>query len=209
MNLSNMVDASTSLWSAAGISREAGTVYTALIADGPSGVSTIARRTELHRVLVYRALKELQAAQLIRSEARGRRAQYIAESPELLRKRCATHAAERDRALDALDAAYVGEQRPHATVRVRSGARGLATVLEDLATNLDRGGTFYRYSSRKPGTDVERYVPKEYRTARDAKRLQQFVITNTALRNRPFQKRMDCFSKVVPAAQDPFEYNVA
>ncbi|MDO8622420.1 MAG: helix-turn-helix domain-containing protein, partial [bacterium] len=192
----------------AGLTDEEGAVYAALAEVGAMSVASIARRAGLHRPVVYQALASLQKCELVTTQTQGKRAHYVAASPAKLRALAAERTATFEQTLVLLERAYANRgERP--AIRTLEGAQALQRVLDDLAEQLPKGGTFYRYSSRKPSLDAERFVPKNFRQRRDAKRLEQFVITNAALRASPHQQRIACFSKVVPKVEDPFEYNVA
>ncbi|MBI4142954.1 helix-turn-helix domain-containing protein [Candidatus Uhrbacteria bacterium] len=195
-------------WMSAGLDQRESAVYRALLASGPSPVAPIARRTNLHRPVVYRALAALESHGLVTNVTRGKRTHYVAEPPDRLRAMAASRAEELTSAIAALERVHA-RNRTRPSVRVLEGADGLRAVLADLTEKLPKGGTFYRYSSRAPALDAERFVPKDFRQRRDAKRLEQFVVTNAALRASPHRKRIECFSKVVPKVEDPFEYNVA
>ena len=91
--------------------------------------------------------------------------------------------------------------------RIMRGKVRLRAVLKDLTASLQRGTAFYRISSRKADTDVEQYTPVDYRAERDRKKLEQFVITNSALKDGHFKKRIECLSKAVPRSENLFEEN--
>lgn len=192
----------------AGLTEEEGAVYAALVEKGAANVASIARIAGVHRPVAYAALAALQERGLVTTQAQGKRAHYVAASPARLRTLAQERTTTFEQTLVGLERAYANRgERP--AMRTLEGAPALQQILDDLAEQLPKGGTFYRYSSRKPSLDAERFVPKGYRQRRDAKKLEQFVITNTALREAPHQKRIACFSKVVPKVDDPFEYNVA
>ncbi len=191
-----------------GLAEHEGIVYTALLETGAATVSTIAKHAGIHRPMIYKALVALAERGLVTLIPKGKQKRYAAESPEKLRALAATRAEELSAALDDLHRRYeTSGARP--AVRYLEGRRGLKAVLEDLTATLKRGGIFYRYSSRKTNFDVERYVPKEYRSQRDAKQLEQFVITNEALKKGAYRRRLGCASKAVPVEKDAFDYNIA
>ncbi len=84
-------------------------------------------------------------------------------------------------------------------VKTLRGKEGLKLVLIDVLNTLHKNEVFYRYSARDPKIDVKDYMTANYRTLRNKKKIQQFVITHEALRNNPYQKRVDCDSRVLPS----------
>lgn len=189
----------------AGFSRVDGRTYAAL-ADSRASIAELCRRSGLHRPTVYRSLARLEKAGLVGTKIIGKRVVYAAAAPERLARLASKADAENAHALERLTAATLGSRDD---VTVLSGAKGLAAVLEDMLRTLKTDDVFYRYTSRKATTNVERLMPKDYRAARDRKKVQQFVITNPALRASTYKKRTDCLSKAVPNAGDPFEYDIA
>lgn len=189
----------------AGFTRADGQTFAALT-DGPASIADICRRSGLHRPTVYRALARLRKAGLAVAEKSGRRVRFAAADPARLRALLTKADAENARAVDRLERTSLGRRED---VTVLNGPTGLAAVLDDMMATLKHDDVFYRYTSRKVGTSVERYMPKGYRETRDRKKVQQFVITNAALRAAAYKKRTDCLSKAVPKDGDPFEYDIA
>jgi sugar-specific transcriptional regulator TrmB len=189
----------------AGFSRVDGRAYAAL-ADGSASIAELCRRSGLHRPTVYRSLARLEKAGLVSTKKTGKRVVYAAAAPERLSRLASKADADNARAFERLSSMTLGNRDD---VTVLSGPKGLAAVLEDMLRTLKTDDVFYRYTSRKATTNVERLMPKDYRAARDKKKVQQFVITNPALRASTYKKRTDCLSKAVPNAGDPFEYDIA
>lgn len=188
---------------ACGLDRKAAAVYLAAL-DGPASIAELARRAGLYRTDVYAALPKLKALGLVTRSRKEKRALYSPAPTARLEKL----AKARLRGAAGVLASLSREERL-GPVRVLTGAKGLQDVLNDMAATLKRGATFYRVSARKPGHDAERYVPRGYREIRDRKKLEQFVITNAALKTGPYRGRIECFSKAVPKEESRFEENVA
>lgn len=188
----------------AGLARVDGRIYAVLSKSGSGSVADICRRTGLHRPTVYRSLPRLAKAGLVRGDKRGKRVLFATTDPERLERLLVKTDGENARSTERLTAIFGGDG-----VTVLRGRKGLAMVLEDVTGSLGRDDVFYRITSRKSSTDVEGFVPKDYRAKRDAKKIQQFVITNAGLRASTYKKRTDCLSKAVPRDGDPFEYDIA
>ncbi|HTM69250.1 MAG TPA: winged helix-turn-helix domain-containing protein [Candidatus Binatia bacterium] len=189
----------------AGLRRADGAAYDALAAKDGASIADICRSSGLHRPSVYRALARLEKAGLVRTSRRGRRVVYLTTDPERLARLLGKADEDNAAAASRFIAAPAG-----AGVTVLRGRHGLAKVLEDMVVTLRRDDVFYRTTSRRTSTTVEGFVPKGYRAKRDALKIQQFVITNAALRATTYKKRTDCLSKALPKdGGDPFEYDIA
>jgi sugar-specific transcriptional regulator TrmB len=65
-----------------GIGEQISRVYLDLLEHGTSSIADISRRTELHRIEVYRAIPYLEEEKLITPIERGKRTLYRPLSPE-------------------------------------------------------------------------------------------------------------------------------
>lgn len=189
----------------AGLTRIEGMIYEALLQIGPCSISEICRATEFYRPTVYRALERLQKIHLVETIPFGKRRFFKTGNPLVLKGILSRAENENDEVLD-----QVFKSLPAASgdLQELNGSEGLRAVLDDVVKTLKKGDTFFRYSSRAPRGDVEKYIPKDYRQLLKDKKIEQFVITNEALRKRPHKNRMECASKGVPAKDDMFEYDV-
>lgn len=192
----------------AGLSEYEAGIYTAMLGAGPLSISQIVRSSVLHRPAVYSALPSLVSKGLVSTTLTGKRVQYVAEEPELLEKLFLERERQFKETLSEFSLTY-HKKKTKPSIKMLVGKEGLRSVLTDLAHTMKAGETFYRASSRDLGTDVERFVPKEFRGLRDAKKLEQLVITNSALKSSSHKKRIECFSKMIPPSEDPFTYDIA
>lgn len=192
----------------AGLTLHEASVYTAMLGSGPCSISTIVRNSGLHRPAVYVALPALLAKGLVSTALTGKRKEYIAEEPEKLEQLFEERERQFKRAIVEFGRTY-HKKKTKPSIKVVEGSEGLRSVLEDLAHTMKPGETFFRASSRDLGTDVEKFVPREFREVRDAKKLEQLVITNSALKGSPHKKRLECYSKMIPPSEDPFTYDIA
>ncbi len=199
---------SQDILAAVGLTSHEAEVYGAMLGAGPLSISNIVRASGLHRPAVYVALPTLITKGLIATALTGRRKFYVAEEPEKLEKLFEEREKQFKDALIEFGRTY-HKKKTKPTIKVLEGKEGLRSVLTDLAHTMKPGETFYRASSRNLGTDVERFVPREFRTLRDAKKLEQLVITNSGLKANPHKKRIECFSKMIPQSEDPFTYDIA
>ncbi len=193
------------LLGACGLTAKATAIYLALLEESPATVALIARNAKLYRTDVYAQLSELKKRNLVETVRIGKRICYSPTSVSHLE----TLAKQRLGASAHMLLALNKKEAGRGPIRILHGKEGLRAVLLDLTTSLQRGDVFYRISSRKADTDVEQYTPRGYRDERDRKKLEQFVITNSALKAQSFKKRVECLSKAVPKDEDPFEENAA
>jgi sugar-specific transcriptional regulator TrmB len=189
-----------------GVSQDAQDVYTSLFTQGASSVVMIARATHKHRPRVYRALSELRLLGLIQSIMKGKREQYVAAPPAKLRDLCQTLLDEVDGALPVLESSYrtTGDAP---TISVFEGRTGVTSVFTDLVDAQKRGDTFYRISSEQDLTRANSYLPRDYRKKRDAKGLERFVITTSAVKKQK-KVRLERAIKQIPESSDRFDQNL-
>jgi sugar-specific transcriptional regulator TrmB len=168
-----------------------------LLESLPLGVSAIARKTGLYRPAIYRALAELARHELVVAPPGKKRKLYAAESPERLRGLVTLSLAELDHALPELTERY--SMRGKAPfVRVFEGKKGITRVFENVVDTLPKGGTFYRISAERDLTRTNSYLPKDYRSKRDAKGLERFVITSKEVGEQK-KTRMERAMKFFPS----------
>lgn len=187
-----------------GFTPEEASLYLALLDGGPATVAELARRSDLHRPAVYRALPRLEKRGFVTVIVRGKRRLYSAESPERLRSLLEDLTGSFDALLPELLQSY-GAPRGRPVVKMLTGKRAITWVLRDIVTVLKPGATYYRYSARNSERDT-RYLPREYHTLRDRKNLQRMVITSEArMANRT--KRLNRAMKGVPRKLAVFEFD--
>ena len=156
-----------------GLTNNAALVYLALLSSGPETIARIAAVAKIARPLVYSALPELLANGLVAKAPRGKRTYYSASSPSKLKELHGALLASLERALTRLEERFLlSGDRPRVTYL--EGRIGIVSVYEDILKTLPVGGVFYRYSSGVGAKKHEYYVPKNYRTKRDAKKLERY-----------------------------------
>jgi DNA-binding MarR family transcriptional regulator len=190
---------------AAGLTDREAAVWTALADHGPSNVSKISRDAALHRPGVYEALEGLSELGFVRhAEGKGRVAYEAIGAAKLAKMRGLS-----DKALAPTLARLLRQQQMPAMPKDVQVFRGEAIkkVWEELAA-LPRGATLFRYDGYAAGTKIGPFVPEVYRDALGKGRLQRYVITNKGMRDVPFQKRLECASRMLPGSFDTFEQGV-
>lgn len=158
-----------------GLSERESVVYLVLVEFGPATVAAIAARARLSRPVVYKTLPSLTSRGLVVATKKGARTRFVAEPPEKLGGLLREMESALSLLLPKLKARYESSNlRP--VIKVLEGKRGISFVFDDLVKTLPRGSVYYRYSSARASHDE--YLPRHYRTLRDAKKLERYVITN-------------------------------
>lgn len=189
-----------------GLNSKETAIYTTLIEKGSATISGIAKTSGLHRPAIYQALPGLEKKGLITVSPKGKLKYYSAESPEKLKNIISQLANELDNILPDLSSSF-NRKKNKPIVKFLEGKTSITFVMDDIVHSLKRGDTFYRYSSRKSTTSDEKYLPRDYKTIRDQKRLERFVITSEALLSQK-KPRLDRAIKTVPEKYGLFDYDI-
>lgn len=176
-----------SLLTAIGLSAPECDIYLALLGRGVSGISKISRETGVNRPAIYKTLPLLIRRGLVSEVVKKKQKLYVAEHPERLRRAVEEIHRQFGQALPEFIADYERvDRRP--IVRFLTGKQGISFVFEDLVRTLKRGDTFYRYSAPKDLGRAEKYLPIDYRTLRDEKKLERLVITGPTIAAKKRQR---------------------
>lgn len=179
-------------------------IYVGLIETGPATVAEIAKKSGLHRPNVYKTLPLLQERGLVTSAKKGARTLYVAEPPEKLEVLLRETENAFHTLIPELKATYESyEKRP--IMKFLEGKKGITFVFDDLVKTLKRGDIFYRYSSARGSKDE--YLPTNYRSIRDSKQLERFVITNS-IQAGTKKQRMERAMKIVPKKYGLFDQDI-
>ncbi|OGG60742.1 hypothetical protein A2765_01345 [Candidatus Kaiserbacteria bacterium RIFCSPHIGHO2_01_FULL_56_24] len=190
-----------------GFGRHAEAVYDALRTGGGLTVSEIARLTGIHRPPVYESLRQLIERDLASRMKRGKRNVYAAKSPQALRAILRELERELTGEMPRIEKARPAPGSAHPEISVFDGRAGITAIFSDVVTRLPRGATFYRYTSERDLDRVNRYLPRDYRSKRDAKHLERLVISNpeSGKAKRP---RLERFIKFIPPEASLFDQDV-
>ncbi len=190
-----------------GLEKREAAIYLALLESGSSTVSTIAKKTGIHRPIIYKFLPSLLEKHLISVVPKGRQKLFVAESPDNLAKLLDGLTVEFEKVLPELQSTFrAREKKP--LVKFLEGKAAIRTIFEDLVHTLAPGSVFYRYSSRKDLTKGSEYIPANYRLIRDRKKLERFVITSEEVAKLK-KPRLERSVKIVPKEFGLFDYDVS
>lgn len=175
-----------------GFTDEEAAVFLCLVHHGAENVAFIARTTKLSRTTVYKCLETLLEKKRINTTSPQKRVLYEAVDPSTLiseleetTKRGAQElyllsAKHRTSLFIPITSMYEGQQEIHA-------------IYEDIIKTLPKGGTYFRYTSRKD--DFEK-TPL-YQTHKNIKEIERLVIT-TLKKAESKEKDANRFIKTVP-----------
>lgn len=188
-----------------GLSTTEAGVYMDLLEYGTQTISEIARTSKLHRPAIYRALPHLKEKGLISERRVGKLMHYAAEPPDRLRNQISTLHEELDTLIPKL---VQLQDNKTPVVRRLDGRAGVHAVYEDILATLNKGETYYRYSTEDENELDSVGLPKDFETRRDALQLERLVITNEeyiAAREPTLEESL----QVVPHEYLPFSYGVS
>lgn len=194
-----------------GLTKRSSVVYLELLRKGLLSVSDIARDTAQTRVAVYAALRELMEVGLVVVHPKGKYKVYAAAPPKKLEDRFVQIADKFDEHIAALGALREKTNDTRPSVEYSEGREAIKAIYDDVATSLNPGDTYYRYSSTKVRNGERTggtYISKKYRLLRNKKQLERLVITNEPNKNSKLLN-LDREVKVIPPDFDLFEYNVS
>lgn len=188
-----------------GLTAHEATVYLRLLQEGPATIGRLAQSTGLFRPTLYRLLPRLEQCGLVSLVPHGKQHHYAAEDPSKLENLVDDTLEDLRSLLPKLsDQFHSLRKRP--VIRFYEGKSGVLAVLDDVVRSLKRGDVYYRYTSAKDYETMLRYLPKEYRSLRDAKQLQRFVIAGAGIRQP--KPKLNRSYKTVPRSASSFDYDV-
>ncbi len=181
-------------------------VYLSLLSRGELSVTELSKYTKVHRPHVYASLETLVSKNIVTKVPHGKRTHYHAESPKRLLTMVDTLQTEMEEVLPELEEMYSAKsKRP--LVQYLEGKKGIGVVFLDVVESLGRGDIFYRYSSARDQDHVNTYVPKRYRSIRDKKGLERYVITNKKAGSKK-KPRMERDMKFINEEDELFDQNI-
>ncbi|KND51416.1 MAG: hypothetical protein ABA06_03860 [Parcubacteria bacterium C7867-001] len=189
-----------------GLGKHSDEVYTALLKSKRSMLAAhIAKAAGVARPQVYRNLDELVAQKFVSKRHEGKRTYYRAESPRRIDE--AFETVEKDVAALTQQYAKSKEKAVPEYVRFLHGFSGIRAVFDDVIDHTPRGATFYRYTSERDLSAVNKYLSPSYRARRDQKKLERLVISNpvSGKQKRP---RLERFIKYIEPSTDLFDQNI-
>lgn len=165
-------------------------------------MSSVVRTAHIHRPAAYRAVRALHARGILESHKNGKRTTFRSKGTETLVSLFAettSTVAQTARSAQKADPTF-------AHVRYLTGTKGITEIFADVLQHTKKGDTFFRYTSERNLDEVNSYLPKDYRTMRDRKKIERQVISNvhSGSRKRP---RLERFVKFLGGDKEHFTQN--
>lgn len=131
---------------------------------------------------------------------------YVAESPEKLERIFSDLEDDFNAEIYKLHETYQATGKKP-IVSYAEGDKAVREVFSDVVHSLKKNDTYFRYS---PGLSLERkkFMPADYRTIRDQKNLERFVITDESSKKLAYVK-LGKSMKSVPHSCNLFDLNVS
>lgn len=177
------------------------TVFLYLVHQGASNVTAIAKKTKLSRGAVYKTLSLLLEKKRARTTSSKKRVLYEAIDPSTLVSEVEEATKRGIQNLYQLSAKHKASLFVPVT-SMYEGQEEIHSIYEDIIKTLPKGGTYFRYTSRK---DSYEKTPL-YQTYKNIKEIERLVITSE---QKALSKEKDSnrFIKTVPK-DFAFEDNV-
>lgn len=192
-----------------GLSETEAKIYLALLEKGSHTISGIAEISSCNRVQIYAAVKRLRESKLIGETIRGKRKYFFAENPENLENIFYEQKLSFQNTVSFLKEKYK-KQEAKPELRTFYTQEAMKHIFYDVVDTLQKGDTYYRYSSRKH--DVLRgFLSPEYKRIRDEKEIQRMIITSDELKKlKEAEKEKKLWREMVgiPKKYDLFEDNI-
>lgn len=182
-------------------------IYLTLLETPHLLVTDIARKTGLHRPMVYKILRSLESEWYIDKSLTDKRYYYHTTWPDHLREKLRELSNLADRMIPELTEIH-GRTHAAPVLSIREWIEGIQSIHQDLLDSVPKWGLYYRYSSsRREYSGRSIYVPEDYFDRQKSKELERVVITSEALKkyreNNPNREVL-----VIPKSFDPFDDNI-
>jgi sugar-specific transcriptional regulator TrmB len=188
-----------------GFTSQQSLVYKALLELGPVSISHIVRKTGFHRPVVYKVLPFLIERGLVSVMPKGKYKIYVAESPEKLERIFADLEDSFNAEIYKLHEIYeAAGKKP--VVTYAEGDAAIKEAFSDVVHSLKKNDAYYRYSSALSLTR-QKYVPADYRSIRDRKGLERYVIMDESSKHR-MSAKLGKAVKTVPNSYNLFDLNI-
>ncbi len=194
------------LFNRLGFGKNAHRVYEALLNNKkPMLISHIAQAAEVDRPEVYKNIELCIDRGFIERTMIGKRSYYVAKSPKYIHDALKKSLREIGHFVE-VETKKIEKELPAHVVYFK-GAIGMRAIFDDVIERAPKKSIFYRYTSERDLSAVNRYLSPEYRAKRDSKKLERLVISNPAS-GKAKKSRLERFIKFFPAEVDLFDQNV-
>lgn len=204
MNKNKQYDSYINTFSKIGLSKIDTLIYITLLNHKELSPSDISKITKLHRPSIYNSIEKLLELNLILISSKGKRVVYTAQSPEKLESLFKKTEDEFFNEIEDLHHVY-NLNKNKMQISVGSGKQAIEDLYTDVVQETPKDGSYYRYSTVYSNKVRDRYVPKNYKSIRDKKQLERYIITGS--QNVP-RKSLGRSVKVVPEKYGLFDDSI-
>ncbi|MBC7981953.1 hypothetical protein H7X65_02645 [Candidatus Parcubacteria bacterium] len=204
MNIHKTYEEYADTFSKIGLSKIDTIIYITLLNNPDLSPSDISKLTKLHRPSIYNSIENLLELNLILISSKGKRVVYTAQSPEKLETLFKKTEDEFFNEIEDLHHVY-NLNKNKMQISVGSGKQAIEDLYSDVVEETPKNGSYFRYSTVYSNKIRDRYVPKNYKSIRDKKQLERFVITGA--QNIP-RKTLGRSVKIVPEKYGLFDDSI-
>lgn len=204
MKINKKYDEYANTFSKIGLSKIDTIIYITLLNNHELSPSDLSKITKLHRPSIYNSIEKLLELNLILISSKGKRVVYTAQSPEKLEDIFKKTEDEFFNEIEDLHHVY-NLNKNKMQISVGSGKKAIENLYSDVVEETPKNGSYYRYSTVYSSKIRDRYVPKNYKSIRDKKQLERYVITGA--QNIP-RKTLGRSVKIVPEKYGLFDDSI-
>ena len=190
------------------LSEDESKIYLHLLKNPKISISEISKNLNLNRPKLYKILPNMEQSWLISKIIVWKRTNYIAENPEILKNYLENIKNDFDIFIPEIKKIYDNNfSKP--ILKNLKWLDWIKNIFLDIANSCEKWDIFYRYSSRVDikNTSIPQKDFEKYKTLRNKKQLQRYVITNQYLENLK-TKKLDKEVVIIPPKFDIFEDNI-
>lgn len=182
-------------------------IYIGLLEQWSSSLSQLTESTGLQRIQIYRNLPVLIDRGFIFVIRKGKRKIYSPASPEILKVEYEELQKNTFHVLDELSAKYENSEN-QTNIVFWTWKKAIENVYHDVLSTLPKGGMFYRISSEVNSQEIfDTYVPKNYRSDRDAKDIERMIIYSDKTAELK-QKKLEREERTIDSNMMQFDDNI-
>lgn len=191
-----------------GLSQDESEIYLFLLQNPQKNISQISLATKINRPKLYKIIPNLEQNGLITKTLLGKRSVFVAQNPEILKNYLENIKNDFDVFIPEMQKLFQNNfSKP--IFKQYQWFEWVKNIFIDIGQSCQPWETFYRYSSRHDvqNTSISEKDYQRYKSLRDKKQLQRYVITNEYLESLKPEK-LDKDVVVIPKKYDIFEDNI-
>ena len=189
-----------------GLDESQAKIYICLLENDKLNISDLSVKTTINRPSIYKTLPQMVELGIVYKVLQWKTTFYRASDPSSLEELFNKTQTDFEDMLGFMKNMYSG-QRNKPIIKYFEWSKWIKLVLRDIVETLWKGDTFYKYSARKPFDVKTTFRNDRYRSKRDEKQLERYVITSEALQKTK-KKKLEKEVVIIPSEYDPFDDNI-